>query len=150
MMSRVKIFNENRIALLALILSILSSIAAVYQWWSSGRDEKIHAAIDMSERYIAQGIGMDLLSRRTASGQEDTKFLKQEQTLLEYTAFLANRGLLDWRYLAQGVTCDIAGFSDSVGPEATQFNKAHPEACAQKSKSDSESDEKDDDSAQSK
>ena len=150
-MSRVRAFlNENQIALLALILSILSSMAAVYQWWSSGRAEEIRAAIDMSDRYIAQGIGMDMLSRRIAGGQEDMKFLKQEQTLLEYTAFLANRGLLNWRYLAQAVTCDIAGFSDSVGPEATQFNKSHPKACVQKSKPDPEADEKDDDSAKSK
>ena len=61
--------TANQIALVALVLSIVSSIGAVIQWWSSGTDEKIHAAIDLSDRYLDHAVDIAVTKRRAAWGK---------------------------------------------------------------------------------
>ena len=139
-MPRPKAFlTETQIALLALVLSILSAISAVYQWWSSGRDEKIRSAIDMSDHYLEQWIDIPITLARINAGQSagstDLENVRKQQAKLEYTAFLANRGLINSNYLAQRVTCDIAMWTKDRAPEAERFNNEHPKACTPSSQS---------------
>jgi hypothetical protein len=131
--------TANQIALVALVLSIVSSIGAVIQWWSSGTDEKIHAAIDLSDRYLDHAVDIAVTKRRAAWGQnsyEDDAGVQMQEARLEYSALLANRGLLNWKYLSQRVACDIVQWADEVGPEAASFSKAHPGVCKTSSQSD--------------
>jgi hypothetical protein len=120
-------------ALVALVLSVISTGFGVYQWWSSGRDEKIRAAIELSDRYIDQRVDAELYLNKFRAGQGGAKELlepvQNQFARLTYVAFLANRGYVDPNYLSQRLICDLVQLDD---PEAKAFNKSHPKACLTK------------------
>jgi hypothetical protein len=132
-------------ALLALILSILSSGFGVYQWWSTGRDEKIRAAIDLSDKYITQRI--DQKEARSELNQFQTGFggssflnkIHNQTARLEYIAFLANRNLVNYDYLSQFILCDFL-YPLEQSPEVAAFKKTHTIACSIQSINDSDDD----------
>ena len=127
---------SNQIALLALALSILSSGFGIYQWWSSGREERIRAAIDLSDRYIDQAVNADLLVQQFQTGygnRESLEPVSRQQARIEYIAFLVNHGLVNADYLAQRTVCDIINAADpDKNAEATAFQKNHPKSCLAK------------------
>jgi hypothetical protein len=140
-MAHGKVFlTSNRIALLALGLSVVSSGFAVYQWLSSARDEHIRAAIEASNGYIDQWVNISLLQGQFEKGFADrTSLSPAEKQLdrLEYIALLANEGLANPDYLSQRVICDIIHNADSESlPQAANFKSHHPAACLADAKAD--------------
>jgi len=119
-----------QLSALALGVSFLSSSFAIYQWWTSGRDEKIRAAIEISNKYSDDAIKPRQLARdyemarsqflsgamgRLELEKLDERFkIRKHFNRLEYVAFLANRGQIDTNYLSQLVLCDIARASDDL------------------------------------
>jgi hypothetical protein len=102
--------TSDRIAALALSLSILSSGFAVYQWWTSARDEHIRAAIEISNQYTEQAIEPLWVASSIElgnGGTDDALNVVRHYARLEYASYLANRGLVDRRYLSQFLICDI-------------------------------------------
>jgi hypothetical protein len=130
--------TSNQIASLALALSVLSSAFGAYQWWSSGREERIRAAIDLSDRYIDQAVMAELRVNQYQAGLgngESLEPVRRQQARIEYIAFLVNHGLVNADYLAQRTVCDIVSAADAdKNSEADKFQKAHPNSCVVKSK----------------
>ena len=125
---------SDQIAALALGLSILSSGFAVYQWWSSSRDEHIRSAIELSDRYIDQAIDKGIMVRQFEMGQLNSldmiKVSKQDARI-EYISLLERNGLVNADYLSQRIICDILRSADpQASPEAEKFKGRHPKACA--------------------
>jgi hypothetical protein len=82
--------TSDRIAALALVLSIASSGFAVYQWLSTEQSEHVHAAIDVSSKYISDWENTDILRRQYESGTGGaglkSKIMKQN-AFVEYIAY---------------------------------------------------------------
>jgi len=111
------------IAAMALVVSFLSSGFAVYQWWTSGRDEKIRATIEISNKFnedaidpkpLGQSYAVALEEFRSGSkefteiaGLEAPNRIRKHFERLEYISYLANRGKLEPDYMSQFVKCDI-------------------------------------------
>jgi hypothetical protein len=141
-MAKLKL-TANQIATLSLALAVASSVFAVYQWWTSDKQEKIRAAIDISNQHLADPVNkvaLDLLARQVQSGQgsivDFAPKLASYRARLEYFAFLANRGLADRRYYSMSLTCDIIGIASSdpkedppTNPQATEFSRREKIAC---------------------
>lgn len=101
---------------MALLVSFLSSGFAVYQWWTSGRDETIRATVEISNKFNDDAIDPRAVgdSYKIALGQVQagvgnlTDLEKMEAPLrirkhferLEYISFLANKGKVDKGYLS--------------------------------------------------
>jgi hypothetical protein len=60
--------TSDRVAILALGLSILSSAFAAYQWWSSADDAHIRAAIEISNKYDDDAINPTWVAEQVAFG----------------------------------------------------------------------------------
>jgi hypothetical protein len=119
-----------QIAAMALGVSFLSSGFAIYQWWTSGRDEKIRAAIEVSNKYTEEvidpkqfGCYYKNVLERADAGQmsfleveklEAPSRIRKHFERLEYISYLANRGKLDTNYLSQFVICGILNASDDL------------------------------------
>jgi len=131
-MTRGKIhFTSNQIALSALGLSMVSSGFGVYQWWSSGREERIRAAIDLSDRYIDQAVSANLIRGEVNTGYANRTSLdpvKRQDARIKYIAFLANHGLVNSDYLAQRTVCDIVKVAGTES-EAATFKMNNPKSC---------------------
>src|SRR5438309_12024659 len=56
--------HANMVAIFSLFVAILSTSFAIYQWWSSGKGERIRAAIEVSNRYISEAVDPYLLLRQ--------------------------------------------------------------------------------------
>jgi hypothetical protein len=125
--------TSNQIALLALGLSILSSGFGVYQWWSSGREDRIRAAIDLSDKYIEQAVTADVLLQQYRSGTanyESLEPVRRQAARIEYIAFLVNHGYVNPDYLAQRTVCDIIAAADpSANSEVNAFKNNYAKNC---------------------
>ena len=116
-MARSKI---DYIAYCSLGLAAVSSAFAIYQWWSSDRDERIRAAVELSNKYI--GLSYQDPFRSLKMLEEGNATLQKENpggqlALIEYAAYLANRQRADTNYLAQYLKCDIVRLADAkTGP----------------------------------
>ena len=138
--------TSHKISLLALTFSIVSFGFGIYQWWSSGRQERIRAAIDLSDRYIDQAVSIrsiHLIEEQVQSGTTNVLSLdpaKRQVARLEYIAFLVNHGLVNASYLAQRTVCDIVDLANPGGlPEALAFKNNYPNICLKKNASESHS-----------
>ena len=141
-MAKLKL-TANQIATLSLAVAAVSSAFAVYQWWTSDKQEKIRAAIDISNQHLADPVNkvaLDLMARQVNMGQgsmlDYAPKLASYQARLEYFAFLANRGLADRRYYSMSLTCEIIGIASSdpkdgtpTNPQATEFARREKIAC---------------------
>jgi hypothetical protein len=118
-----------QIAAMALVVSLLSSGFAIYQWWTSGRDEKIRATIDVSNKYTEEAVdpnaladSYEIVKNKFQSGTRDFTdklqatpiLIKKHFERLEYISYLANRDKLATGYLSQFVICDIERASDDL------------------------------------
>jgi hypothetical protein len=148
-----------QISALALGVSLLATGFAIYQWWTTGRDEKIRATIEVSNKYIEEAINpedlqmqYDVLRRQMAAGQAnifDVEKLdaplriKKHYSRLEYISYLANRGKLDLGYLSQFVICDVVEAPDNL-TEAKKLREARKLTCpsSEQPDEDKEDDEK--------
>jgi hypothetical protein len=124
---------------LALGLSVISSGFGVYQWWSTGREERIRAAIDLSDRYIDQAITADFLLNQYKAGTAnitDLEPVKRQYARIAYISFLVNHGLVNADYLAHRTICDIVKAADPKNnPEAYTFKNDHPKICQEEAAS---------------
>jgi hypothetical protein len=103
--------TSDRVAVLALVLSILSSGFAVYQWWSSAKEERIRAAIEISNKFNDDAVNPAWIASQVTMGYgvATEQFTKVGNYFyrLEYVAYLANHDLVDKRYLSESVLCAI-------------------------------------------
>jgi hypothetical protein len=103
--------SSDQIAILSLVVAALSSLFATYQWWDSGRQDRIRAAIDISNKHLENPLNPELVNKKVAAGMIDfgevAPKLVSFYARLEYAAYLANRGLADERYFSVVLTCDI-------------------------------------------
>jgi hypothetical protein len=119
-------------------LAILSSGFAIYQWWSSNRQELIRAAIDASNKYIEAAINpYAVMAQRELGFINDAK-IENQFARLEYVSYLANRGLLNSQYLTPFLLCDIrdmvewkvgSRFKKPATPEAEKFIRTNSMPC---------------------
>jgi len=138
-MERAKVhLTSNQIALAAFGLSIVSSGFGVFQWWSSGNEERIRAAIELSDRYIDQAVSADLFREQYQAGQRtaaDLEPVRRQDARIEYISFLVNHGLVNSDYLAQRAICDIVrAANESTSSESSAFKRNNPKSCVADSK----------------
>ena len=136
-----------QIAAMALTLSVLSSGFAIYQWWTTGKDEKIRATIDISNKYIEEAVDPIQLQKEESIKRKEVEAgfdrvesllkldapqkIRKHYSSLEYISFLANKGKLDTDYLSQFVICDILNAPDTL-IEAGKLSKVLHSACPEK------------------
>jgi hypothetical protein len=122
---------SDRIATLALALSLMSSGFSVYQWWTNEQTEHVHATIDVSDKYISQWKNLHWLKSANELGQiglEAPEHIRKQKALLEYIAYLSNKVNLDISYLSNLIICDIITTDDSSPKsEIAKFKTRHPE-----------------------
>jgi hypothetical protein len=133
-----------QISTFALGASLLATGFAVYQWWTTGTDEKIRATIEVSNKFIEEAINpeelnqqYEMLNRQLQMGQgsilEVQKLdaplrIRKHYSRLEYIAYLANKGKLDLGYLSQFVICDLVDAPDDLA-EVKKFREARKLKC---------------------
>jgi hypothetical protein len=133
-----------QISALALGISFLSSGFAVYQWWTTGTDEKIRATIDVSNKYIEEAIDpkglqqqYDIMRREMETGSrtvldvqkaDPSLRIRKHYSRLEYISYLANKGKLDLGYLSQFVVCDVIRAPDDL-EEVKKFRERRKLTC---------------------
>jgi hypothetical protein len=109
--------KSSLVARSALVVSIGAAAFSVYQWWSSGRYERIRAAIEISNKYIDQAIDADQRADEYWAGQsgpETRADIAKHYARLEYIAYLGNVGLINIHYLSQFLICSIVNMPASV------------------------------------
>jgi hypothetical protein len=135
--------TSSKVATFSLFVAILSTSFAIFQWWNSGRGERIRAAIEISNRYISEAIEPYILIRLLEMGQiqgpANISKIKSQFSRLEYVAYLTNRGLLNADYLSKGLVCDIVDMvnkknevpilRETPTDEAEKFADAHEDVC---------------------
>jgi hypothetical protein len=105
--------KSTLISATALAISFVSIGFTFFQWWSSGQENRINAAIEISKNHlrerdaatsvaIAHGINPE-----DPFTNEDLVRISKHAEALEYIAFLANSNRLEKSYLSPMVSCDI-------------------------------------------
>jgi hypothetical protein len=129
--------KPSTVAIVALCLSIGTAAFAVFQWWKGTQDSRINAAIELSNKHIAEttvsGSAIPDLARKQLIG---TGTAERYINRLEYTAYLANDGRIDVNYLALSLRCEIAALPNKllgdgryVVPESAKFAAREKPVC---------------------
>ena len=127
--------KSSLVAKFALVVSIGAAAFAVYQWWSSGRNERIRAAMEISNKYIDQVVDPDLSLNAYYAGQagpEVRTYIANHFARLEYIAYLGNVGLINVDYLSQFLVCSIVDMPASLERNKDQIKLVIPSAEASK------------------
>lgn len=97
---------SDTIAALALFLSIMSAVFALFQWRATEPTALTTATIDLSRKYIEDPqVNQQLMNYRIDDSSADINH--RLISYLNYIAYLTNEGRLDRRYLAPQITCDM-------------------------------------------
>jgi hypothetical protein len=127
--------KSSLVAKFALAVSIGAAAFSVYQWWSSGRYERIRAAIEISNKFIDQVVDADYtvnLYRAGERGPEIHTEIGKHYARLEYIAYLGNVGLINVNYLSQFLICSIVYMPVSLERNKEQIKLVIPSAEASK------------------
>jgi hypothetical protein len=109
--------KSSLVAKFALVVSIGAAAFSVYQWWSSGRSERIRAAIEVSNKFIDQAIDAEYIANAFQAGEKTPEALAEvtkHYARLEYVAYLGNVGLINVNYLSQFLICSIVDMPASL------------------------------------
>jgi hypothetical protein len=127
--------KSSLVAKFALVVSIGAATFAVYQWWSSGRYERIRAAMEISNKYIDQAVDPDLSLGAyyyVHTGPEVRTVIAKHYARLEYIAYLGNVGLINVDYLSQFLVCSIVDMPASLERNKEEIKLVIPSAEASK------------------
>jgi hypothetical protein len=132
--------KSDHIAFVSLALALMSTASTIFQWWSSGREERIRAAVDISNSYLEKAVSdpnhILSASQFGFASQEQAFSALRELERLEFVAYLANRGLVNANYLSHVLTCNIVRMTkDPEGEpnpasEAQTFARGQNATCA--------------------
>ena len=108
--------RHNKIAIIALIVSISTACFSVYQWHDSHHEVQVVTAIDISRKFVAEDgrlffeAGAALLGNKQITSEQAT-LIYRELRQAEYHAYLINRGRIDPDYLSSQIRCGIYSFN---------------------------------------
>jgi hypothetical protein len=118
---------SDKIAALALVVSIVTGGFTLYQWLNTENENCIVAAIEISNKYLAdkdiQTIMHKLRYKSVTSDEEAVVYRLLFR--LNYIAYLANLGRVNRDYLALQISCDIRYAHDYSVDENKRENKRY-------------------------
>jgi hypothetical protein len=104
--------KPSKIAIVALVLSVITASFSTYQWWDNQRNMRIAAAIEVSKKYessntrpLADAVFALVKGKQLTRDQASEIFRNMLE--MEYLAFLANRNKIDVDYLSYPIKCSI-------------------------------------------